>query len=206
MPVISDVLTIGHSTYGWDQFAALLRKVGATAIADVRSAPYSRYNPHFCREDLHTRLKAEGLAYVFLGRELGGRPSHPSLFTDGIADYEKMATTESFRAGLDRIIEGATRYRITLMCSEQEPLDCHRCLLVARRLVERGASVGHVLPSGSIEAHQSTEERLLALTGIRTEDLFSAPAERLAAAYRNQGFRVAFSEPSPELLQASHPK
>jgi uncharacterized protein (DUF488 family) len=196
---VADVLTIGHSTHSWDRFAALLHRTGATAIADVRSAPYSRHAPQFNRTELSARLTEEGLAYVFLGRELGGRPRDPSLFTSGIADYEKMAATQSFKMGLARVTEGVQRYRVCLMCSEGDPLDCHRCLLVARWLQDRGMSVGHILADGSIETHRVIENRLLAMARMADDDLFISPKDRLTAAYREQGRKVAYAETEPGL-------
>ena len=96
---------------------------------------------------------------------LGGRPANPALYRDGIADYEAMAGTADFRAGLDRVIAEMGQHRLCLMCSEREPLDCHRCLLVGRALARRGFTIGHILGDGSIEPHSATEERLLA--GLR---------------------------------------
>ena len=187
------VFSIGHSALPYEQFRDLLARAGVSAVADVRSAPYSRHLPHFNRESLCDRLRAEGLAYVFMGLELGGRPSHAGFLTDGIADYEKMATAPSFSDSLDRIAAGAARHRIALMCSEQEPLDCHRCLLVGRALVRRGVPVRHILQDGRQTTQQQVEQTLLAMTGRAAGDLFATPAERLALAYRDRARKVAFA-------------
>lgn len=193
------VLTVGHSTHSWERFAKLLSAAGVTAVADVRSSPYSRHTPHFNRETLIASLRTRQIAYVFLGKELGGRPDRPDLFTAGVADYEKMAATETFRAGLDRIIEGARRYHIALMCSEHDPLDCHRCLLVARRLRDRSIDVAHVLSNGSVESHSSIEDRLLNLQGLAKEDFFATREQRLNVAYRERNLRVAYAENEPDV-------
>lgn len=189
-----EILTIGHSNHSPEHFLALLRGAGVTAVADVRSAPYSRHMPHFSREPLAALLRKAGVAYVFLGRELGGRPDSRALYSNGSADYERMACTEAFRRGLDRVMDGARRHRIALMCSEQDPLDCHRCLLVARRLRERGHRVGHILADGRIEPHEESEARLLAAVRMDANDLFASREERLADAYRTRGRKVAFAE------------
>ena len=120
----------------------------------------------------------------------GGRPRDPGLYREGVADYEKMAATPQFRAGLDRLGEAMGRFRVCLMCAEREPLDCHRCLLVARALAERGLRLGHILIDGTIEPHSATEERLLGRAG-GSDDLFSGRAARLAAAYRARAHKVA---------------
>jgi uncharacterized protein (DUF488 family) len=138
---VVEVLTIGHSTLPYERFLELLRRASVTAIVDARSAPYSRQFPQFNRETLSNELRANGIAYVFLGTELGGRPSERQFYHDGIADYERMSRSADFGKGLDRVVEVATKYRIALMCSERDPLDCHRCLLVGRALAQRGIRV-----------------------------------------------------------------
>ncbi len=120
-----------------------------------------------------------------MGLELGGRPR-----CGGAADYERMAENPLFVTGLDRIEELATRSRLVMMCSEHEPLTCHRCLLVGRRLVERSVDVEHILRAGTIEPHAATEDRLLKITRQTENDLFASRADRLARAYRNQNLKL----------------
>lgn len=189
-----EVLTIGHSTLPYERFLALLRQASVTAVADVRTAPFSRHFPHFNRDVLRDELRQDNVAYVFLGQELGGRPKGERFFCDGVADYEQMAKTEDFARGLERVIEGAKTYRIAMMCSEHDPLDCHRCLLVGRALHERGVAVRHILSSGQIVDHRQIEDRLMEMSGKSNVDLFEPPSRRLAAAYRDRAMKVAFSE------------
>src|SRR5437764_4604041 len=191
-----DLFTIGHSDHPIEQFLALMQGAGVTAIADVRSVPSSRRYPWFSRTQLADRLAREGLAYVPLGDALGGRPRDPALLRDGVADYEAMAGTPEFRAGLDRVSEGARSFRICLMCAEREPLDCHRCLLIAPALAARGLAIGHILADGTIEPHAATEERLIALAG-EGDDLFRDRAAGLAAAYRRRAGRAAYRRSQP---------
>jgi len=177
----------------------LLQDVGITAIADVRTSPYSRFSPHFNRDEVRDELRRDGISYVFLGKELGGRPASQRFYCDGVADYEKMARTEDFQKGLERVIEGARKYKIALMCSEQDPLDCHRCLLVGRSLAERGVLVGHIQGNGVIATQEQIENRLLELSGRSTDHLFAPHEERLAAAYRDRARKVAFAQqPDPQ--------
>ncbi|MBK1865792.1 DUF488 family protein [Aestuariivirga sp. YIM B02566] len=193
-----EVLTIGHSTLSYEEFLGLLRQASVTAIADVRSAPFSRHFPHFNRDWLRSELRLDQIAYVFLGEELGGRPKGGKFFDNGIANYERMAETEVFADGLKRIVDGAKKYRIALMCSEHDPLDCHRCLLVGRALHERGVVVRHILNDGQIISHRQIEARLMKVSGKSDVDLFESPAKRLAAAYRDRATRVAFVERKDE--------
>src|ERR1700728_147533 len=103
----AEVFTIGHSTHSWERFVALLPSANVTAVADVRTSPYSRHYPHFNRHDMRAELRSDGISYVFLGKELGGRPSERRFYCEGVADYEKMAEASGFRKGLHRVLEGA---------------------------------------------------------------------------------------------------
>lgn len=191
----NEVFSIGHSTLSYEEFLRLGREYGITAVADVRSAPYSRRFPHFNRKILFEELRAKKIAYVFLGDELGGRPKDPRFFCDGVADYDQMARVPEFAKGLDRVVEGANRYRIALMCSEHDPLDCHRCLLVGRALRGRDVPVTHILSSGASRTQEQIEENLLAMTGHdeAQADIFASREVRLAFAYRDRAKRVAYS-------------
>ncbi len=202
-PAAFDLFTIGHSNHSIERFLELARGAGITAIADVRSTPASRRYPWFNQARLAPRLAEENIAYVPLGDALGGRPRDPRFYReDGVADYEAMARTDEFLAGLDRVTDGARRYRVCLMCAEREPLDCHRCLLVARALAERGFAIGHVLADGAIEPHAHTEERLLALTRA-SADLFADRGQRLASAYARCAGTAAYRRPEKPLTGAS---
>jgi uncharacterized protein (DUF488 family) len=192
-PTAFDLLTIGHSNLPAEYFLALLQNAGVTAVVDVRSVPVSRRFPWFSGKALAERLRGSDIAYTALGDALGGRPRDPTLYCDGIADYDAMAATAAFRAGLDRVVDESRRQCLCLMCAEREPLDCHRCLLVGRALAERGVRLGHVLADGTVEPHAATEERLLALAGKKgaDADLFDDRPARLAQAYRRRARAVA---------------
>ena len=185
-----DLLTIGHSNLSAERFMALLASAGVTAIADVRSVPFSRWCPWFSGKALAERLAGGRIAYLALGEALGGRPRDSTLYREGIADYEAMAARPEFAAGLARVMDAAARQRVCLLCAEREPLDCHRCLLVGRALCERGMTLGHIRPDGSIESQAALEERLLVLAGGEA-DLFRGRADRLAHAYRCRAQAVA---------------
>ena len=186
-----DLFTVGHSNHPIDRFLALLEGADVTAIADVRSVPFSRRYPWFSADRLRAELERRDIAYVPMGEALGGRPRDRSLFRDGVSDYEAMAALPEFSAGIDRVLAGAQRYRVCLMCTERDPLDCHRCLLVAPALAAHGARIGHLLADGGIVAHATIEERLLRLAG--GDDLFTdGRAGRLADAYRRRARAVAY--------------
>jgi uncharacterized protein (DUF488 family) len=188
----AEVFTIGHSNHSFEKFVELLRLHNIMALADVRSAPYSRSNPDFNREFLKAKLAEAGIAYVFLGRELGARPEDPRFYQQGRVQYRMLAQSPLFRAGLDRVIKGAQSYRIALLCAEKEPLECHRTLLVARELVALGASVAHVHADGSLETYAGAMSRLLKILGLPDQDLYRNKEEMIADACALQEERIAY--------------
>lgn len=197
------ILSIGHSTLSYEEFAARLTQAGATAVADVRTAPFSRHFPQFNRDALKASLARDGIAYVFLGDELGGRPGDPGCYTDGVADYEKMAAAPAFRHGLERLKQGARRYRIAMMCSERNPLDCHRCLLVGRALKDDGVEVEHIVDEGPRVPQDEIEARLMEMANKFNTDMFAGEAQLLTDAYRERARRVAFAEQQPDQTLAA---
>ena len=187
------IYSVGHSNHSLAKFLALLSQHEVTAVADVRSAPYSRFCPHFNRDGLAAALRDSGIRYSYLGSELGGRSDDPSCYEDGQVQYELVARTTTFREGLERVVGGATSYRIALMCSEKEPLDCHRTLLVAQALVAEGNDIAHILGNGGLETHERTMDRLLAQFDLSPGgDLFQSRNELLTHAITLQARRVAF--------------
>lgn len=186
------VLTIGHSNHPLERFIELLLTYDVTAIADVRSSPYSRLHPQFGREFLKAQLKSSSISYVFLGHELGARPTDPTCYEQGKVRYRRLAEAANFREGLQRVIRGAEASRVALLCAEKEPLSCHRALLVARELETLGVPVGHILANGKLESHSESMARLLESLGMFNQHLFQTNEELLANAYALQEQRVAY--------------
>jgi len=186
------VYTIGHSTHSLDAFIALLKDAGVEAIADVRSTPFSRRLPHFNQGSLRRDLAANGIAYVPLGLELGGRGNpHSVRDENGRISYRSIAESPEFEEGLQRVESGGARMRVALLCTERDPLQCHRGILVSRVLAARGVQVVHIRADGAAEAHSDAERRLLKLAGAQHPDLFQTEDEVLAAAYDAQEARIA---------------
>lgn len=187
------VLSVGHSNHSFEGFLALLRMHGVDELVDVRSSPYSRYT-QFNLNQLEILLETAGVGYVFLGAELGGRPADRSCYdADGRVLYEHLANTDKFEDGLAYVIRNADERRIAIMCTEKEPLDCHRTLLIARALVERGVDVQHILADGTLEEHQATISRLVdALKLPPLGDLFRSRADVESDALMIQEKKVAY--------------
>jgi uncharacterized protein (DUF488 family) len=190
------VYTIGHSNHPIERFLALLQQHEITAIADVRSTPYSRRNPQFNSKSLAAALEARSIAYVSLGKELGARSEDPSCYEDGRVQYRRLAQTPLFNLGIERVMTGTERYRIALMCAEKEPLDCHRTLLVSRALETKGAAIIHILADGSTETHHETMLRLVDRTLLSKDDLFADRAQLIDAACAIHEQKIAYQLPA----------
>ena len=187
------VYTVGHSNGSLERLIGLLEQHHITAIADVRSQPYSRFNPQFNREGLAAALKDAKIEYVFLGRELGARYEDPACYRNGRAQYSLIAKTETFQKGIDRLLDGMDRYRVAILCAEKEPLECHRGILISRHLQEKGIIVCHILSDGSLEDHQVSLQRLLEVHGMQENHLFHSKDELIAQAYELQAEQIQYS-------------
>ena len=148
------LFTIGHSNHTDAHFVGLLRQHEIDVLVDVRTQPYSQYSPQFNREALQREVVAAGRQYLFLGEELGGRPPETDCYDDeGHVLYSTLARIPRFLGGIERVEKGIRKYRVALMCSEEDPTVCHRFLLVARVLVERGTVPLHIRGDGRLDTH-----------------------------------------------------
>lgn len=201
------VLTIGHSNHALDALIALLHRHDVTALADVRSAPYSRFSPQFNRESLARSLKSCRIEYVYLGDGLGGRSDDPACYEDGRVRYDRVTEKASFQHALNRVVRGAANHRIVLLCAEREPLECHRTLLVAPALDERGVEVAHIHADGELEPHGKAMDRLLNRFNLHPNLFLTQPREKqVAEAIELQAKRVAFVDKNlAATSEESHP-
>lgn len=171
---MNPIKTIGHSNHSIERFVDLLRTAGVTVLVDVRSTPWSRRFPQFGKDRLEKTLAEAGIAYVHEGAALGGKPE-----TGG--SYDDLAARPDFAQALDRVTARAGSAVLCLMCAEKEPLDCHRTVLVSRRLAERDVAIDHLLADGRTRPHAEIEEALLGKGSA--PDLFDNRATRLDRAY-----------------------
>ena len=199
------VFTIGYSGYHQDllRFVADLKNHGIDVVADVRTSPYSKYAAEFNRDELGVFLQANGIKYVFMGRELGARPTDRGCYVNGAVEYDVILASAAFCSGLDRIEDGMRKgYVIALMCAEKDPIDCHRNILVAHALAARGVQVRHLVqlaPGEGAVAEDSAdaEARLLEecdMDQLAQGDLFMSNAERVEEAYRVRFKEIAYRE------------
>jgi len=199
------IYTIGHSNHSIEVFLSMLASREVTAVADVRSQPYSRYAPQFNRENVKVALNSAGLVYVFLGRELGARSEDPACYVDGKVSYDRLARSSLFQAGLARLVDVASTHRIAIVCAEKDPLTCHRAILICRQLVAQGIEVNHILEDGSLESHEAAISRLVAEEGLGGPDLFRTRADAILEAYENRGRKIAFTTGAAEKQLSARP-
>lgn len=153
------LFSIGHSNHPIEKFLSLLRASSIDVLVDVRSYPYSRFNPQFNTKALKEELNKTGIKYLFLGRELGGRPKDESFYDeDGYVIYYTLAQSPLFIEGLNRLEKGISNYRVTMMCSEENPNQCHRRLLITPELEKRNIKVIHIRRNGEFEAEDDLRE------------------------------------------------
>lgn len=188
-----EVFTVGHSNRSELDLVGLLRRHEIDTVVDVRSTPYSEWSPQFNRPTIAATLKEHGIAYSYLGDELGVRSDDPSCYEDGQVVYARLAETESFQRGLRRVVKGVGRHRLALMCSEQDPISCHRSVLLGPELERLGVGVSHILhPDGELEPQEALYRRLLELHDLGQPDMFLSDEQRLAAALAEQERRIAY--------------
>ena len=157
------LLTLGHSNHSLDQFIRLLEDNGVMTLVDVRTAPASRYNPQFNKGNLEQALPQHNIQYVFAGQYLGGRPSDPKCYksrtlpAEGAdylheVDYPEVMKREWFVKGIERLLELADEQTTAIMCSEEDPAQCHRHHLIAKYLMREHpeVSVRHIRGDGTV--------------------------------------------------------
>lgn len=162
------IFTIGHSNHPLDRFVSLLRQHAIEEIIDIRSAPVSRFVPHFNRKALENRLPESSFRYTYLGKELGGRPTDPVLYDEsGHILYDRLAQNALFLQGIEEVLARSLSGASVLMCAEENPTRCHRHHLVSRVLISKGAEVAHIRGDGSLMTF-SDAEREVCQTGIES--------------------------------------
>jgi len=162
---MTTIYTIGHSNHSTERLVELLRAAGVTAVVDVRSAPYSRYNPQFNRSSLETLLARHQVSYAYAGKYLGGRPRDPTCYRSGSlpdeevdylheVDYPAVMQRDWFLKGIKRLLEMAETDAAAVLCSEEDPAQCHRHHLIARYLLANHPEIAvrHIRGDGTVFA------------------------------------------------------
>jgi uncharacterized protein (DUF488 family) len=191
---MTTIFTVGHSNHTPDTFVGLLRLHHITAIADVRSVPFSRFAPQFNKDALAGLLANDRIDYVFLGNYLGARPNDPLCYRNGAIDFARLCQMDYFQEGLERVRKGAGRFNLALMCTEKDPTQCHRMILVCRHLRDKETVIKHILEDGELEDNRDAERRLMDSLHMATADLLMTSDDLVEEAYDRQGERIAYHE------------
>jgi len=191
------LFTLGHSVMQSSAFLQILLRLGIDIVIDVRSKPQSFRFPHFDQLELEKALDTAGIQYLFLGEELGGRPQDPKAYrSDGIVDYRTWRKSRPFQYGIERVLRELAERDLVLICAEEDPLNCHRFLMVCPELIMLGIEPSHIRKGGLIETQRDAEDRLLQiqqLAAVAGASLFSDDREAaLEHAYVAQSEKCAF--------------
>ena len=185
--------TVGHSNHTIEFFIDLLQRHKINIIVDVRSVPYSRYCTQFNKKNLSVVLEAANIHYIFFGKELGARPEDPACYEGGCVNFKCILKRKEFINGLKRLLECVGKYHVAMMCSEKEPLDCHRTILLCRTLRQYNIGIKHILEDGRVEDHNDTERRLVKILKIKPT-LFEAEkteSDLIEQAYDQQSQNIS---------------
>ena len=203
------IYTVGHSSRSLDDFTDLLLDNRVATVADVRSQPYSQFAPHFNQHPLKHALEKRRIRYVFLGRELGARPKSYKYYervsgsdSERRVSFKKLAKAESFKQGLDKVFKIAREIerdhpesdrRLALMCTERDPIKCHRMILVARELLRHndGIEIEHIRWDRNGEPHKETHEEALERLSGDQQSLFGSPEDQQARDLDKQAWLIA---------------
>jgi len=195
---MNELFTIGHSNHSLAHLLELLRPHNISNVIDVRSSPYSKYSPQFNKDVLEAALPNACLRYLYWGRELGARRSEPACYVDGHAKYDRIAQLPVFREGLHRILDLAAGTESAIMCSEADPITCHRAVLICPELTKAmpALKIVHILGDGTIETHEDAQQRLVKLHKLQRE-LFgelTTDAALVARAFDLQAEKLACTQ------------
>lgn len=175
------IYTIGYGKREIDEFLAVLKTNEIAFLIDVRSQPYSRYNPDYSRQALAQHVQNAGIRYVYMGQQLGGRPTDSESQSNGTVDYDKMRQTDNYQAGIGRLQDAhAQRFRVAIMCSEGKPENCHRSRLIGETLTERDILVTHIDENDVLITQEAVRLRLNG-----QPDLFMTAPKLAPAAHRS---------------------
>ena len=158
-----EIFTIGHSNYKVEKLIDMLRCYNINCVVDIRGTPYSKYNVQYNKETIRDTLIKEGFVYIYMAKEFAAkRENKVSYNKEGYSDFEKVIYEEEFKNGIERLKNGCKKgYRIALLGAMQDPIRCHRSILVGRELVQHGFNVKHILDDYSIAYQDDIEKSLL---------------------------------------------
>ena len=158
-----EIYTIGHSNYTMERLIDMLEYYNINCVVDIRRTPYSKYNIQFDKEAIRYTLTNAGFVYIYMGKELAAKRIRKNSYNnEGYSNFEEVIKEEEFKRGVERLKNGCEKgYKIILLGAMQEPIRCHRSILVGRELVKNDFDVKHILDDYSIVTQDDIEEMLL---------------------------------------------
>ena len=191
------LFTVGHSNLDFLQFVKLLKDQSVDLLIDVRSQPRSGRFPQFSQPGFDKMIEDAGIRYLFLGEELGGRPDDAAAYRqDGVVDYRARRKSYAFQAGVERVLDELQRAACALLCAEEDPLECHRFLMICPELVRMRIRPLHIRKGSQIESQEDAENRLLGahgFGGVAASTLFpQSRTDALEEAYDLQAGKFAY--------------
>ena len=161
MMVQRKIFTVGYGGRTSDEFIVLLKRYGIETLVDVRSQPYSKFNPDFTRSLLSKTLARTGQDYVFMGDSLGGRPDDESCFVAGKLDAARCEERDWYQRGIRDLKALARERRVAIMCSEKDPANCHRSYVVGKILAkDADIAVAHIDKAGELKSQAELETQI----------------------------------------------
>lgn len=160
-----EIYTIGHSNYTMERLIDMLEYYNINCVVDIRGTPYSKYNIQFDKETIRYTLTNAGFVYIYIymGKELAAKRIRKNSYNnEGYSNFEEVIKEEEFKRGVERLKNGCEKgYKIILLGAMQDPIRCHRSILVGRELVKNDFDVKHILDDYSIVTQDDIEEMLL---------------------------------------------
>ena len=158
-----EIYTLGHSNYPFDKFIEILKKYDINCVVDIRAIPYSKYNTQYNKEFFQANLKKLGYTYIYMADEFGAKRRTRNSYNDeGYADFDKVILEDEFKRGIERLKVGCSKnYKIVLLGAMQEPIRCHRAILLGKELIKAGFDVKHIMHEGDLKTQDELEEQLL---------------------------------------------
>ena len=158
-----EIYTIGHSNYTMERLIDMLEYYNINCVVGIRGTPYSKYNIQFDKEAIRYTLTNAGFVYIYMGKELAAKRIRKNSYNnEGYSNFEEVIKEEEFKRGVERLKNGCEKgYKIILLGAMQDPIRCHRSILVGRELVKNDFDVKHILDDYSIVTQDDIEEMLL---------------------------------------------
>lgn len=168
----STIYSIGHGNKKIEDFINELKSFNIHFLLDIRSKPYSKWNPQFNQAPLKIELEKNEITYVFVGDVLGGLPDDKSCYNyDGKVVYDLIKEKDFFKEGLKRLTTAnEKKINLAIMCSESKPEECHRSKLIGQELLKKDVALKHIISNKKIKSQQDVMNELTKGTGI--VDLF----------------------------------